>query len=203
MGLGQNTHSKMKTALLKPRSRTMGEIFYVHNDDINTCVRNQQDYTLGLFEWVEEEIESENVWGGKKREGETIWLSCICGSYIFSNARGLTVNHLARFWICRLITARYKASWHRGWRYIFFTELRGNVTVSPLKPCIYALLMKCDGERSWVCLHGGEGIFVHSLHVTVLIHERSCLFRVQTKWLWITRMLMCLCASFMLYWAGF
>lgn len=120
VGLGQNTHSKMKTALLKPRSRTMGEIFYVHNDDINTCVRNQQDYTLGLFEWVEEEIESENVWGGKKREGETIWLSRICGSYIFSNARGLTVNHLARFWICRLITAKYKASWHRGWRYIFF-----------------------------------------------------------------------------------
>lgn len=31
-----------------------GVIFYVHNDDINTCVRNQRDYTLELFEWVEE-----------------------------------------------------------------------------------------------------------------------------------------------------
>lgn len=29
-------------------------IFYVHIDDINTCVQNQRDYTLGLFEWVEE-----------------------------------------------------------------------------------------------------------------------------------------------------
>lgn len=33
--------------------------------------------------------------GGKKREGETIWLSCICGSYIFSNAIGLPVNNFA------------------------------------------------------------------------------------------------------------
>lgn len=41
-------------ALLKPRLSAIGVIFYVHNDDINTCVRNQRDYTLELFEWVEE-----------------------------------------------------------------------------------------------------------------------------------------------------
>lgn len=74
------------------------------------------------FEWVEEEIESENVWRGKKREGETIWLSCICGSYIFSNAIGLPVSHFACLRICGLITARYKTSWHCGWRFIFFRE---------------------------------------------------------------------------------
>lgn len=60
----------------------------------------------------------------------------------------------------------------------FFREVRGNVTVSPLKPCIYALLMKCDGEQSWVCLHGGKSVFVHSLHVSALIHE--CLFSALT-----------------------
>lgn len=37
---------------------------------------------------------------------------------------------------------------------LFF--LRGNVIVSPLRTCIYALLMKCDGERSWVCLQGAK-----------------------------------------------
>lgn len=42
-------------ALLKPRLSAIGVIFSAHNDDINTCVRNQRDYMLGLFfEWVEE-----------------------------------------------------------------------------------------------------------------------------------------------------
>lgn len=53
-GLSLNKYRERKIALLKPRLSAIGVIFYVHNDDINTCVRNQQDYTLGLFEWVEE-----------------------------------------------------------------------------------------------------------------------------------------------------
>lgn len=52
--LSLNKYREFKMALLKPRLSAIGVIFYVHNDDINTCVRNQQDYTLGLFEWVEE-----------------------------------------------------------------------------------------------------------------------------------------------------
>lgn len=43
-----------KTALLKLRLGAIGVIFYVHNDDINTRVRKRQDYTLELFEWVEQ-----------------------------------------------------------------------------------------------------------------------------------------------------
>lgn len=41
-----------------------GNISHVHNDDINTCVRNQQDYTLGL-----------RVGGGRERvrEGVRMW----------------------------------------------------------------------------------------------------------------------------------
>lgn len=37
-----------QNALLKPHLGTVGELFYVHKDDINTCAPNQQDYTLGL-----------------------------------------------------------------------------------------------------------------------------------------------------------
>lgn len=94
-GLSQNKYSERKTALLKPRLSAIGLIFYVHSDDINTCVRNQQDYTLGLFEWVEEGFRVRMCEEKKKREGETIWLSCIYGSYIPSSAMGLLVNHFA------------------------------------------------------------------------------------------------------------
>lgn len=53
-GLSQNKYDEGKTALLKSCLSTIGLTFYVHIYDISTCVRNQQDYTLGLFEWVEE-----------------------------------------------------------------------------------------------------------------------------------------------------
>lgn len=49
-GLSQYKHIEGgKNALLEPRSSAIGVIVYVHNDDINTCVQNQRDYTLGLF----------------------------------------------------------------------------------------------------------------------------------------------------------
>lgn len=49
----------------------------------------------------------------------------------------------------------------------FLGGLRGNVSVSPLKSCIYALLMKCDGEQSRVCLHGGGSVCVEATTYSV------------------------------------
>lgn len=116
------------------------------------------------------------------RDGDTIWLSCICGSYICSNAMGAcealcTLDH---GWIQYVVTPRVKVS--------FFQRTERGTLVSPLKPCIYALLMGCDGERSWVCLH----VFVNSLHVTVLIH--ACC-RLDTVHGWAVWILMCFCET--------
>ena len=39
---------------------------YIHNDDINTCVRNQQDYTLGLSSGWRKRLRVRMCEGGKK-----------------------------------------------------------------------------------------------------------------------------------------
>lgn len=51
-----------------------GNISHVHNDDINTCVRNKHDYTLGLSSGrrkSERERVSENV---EERQEERVWV---------------------------------------------------------------------------------------------------------------------------------
>lgn len=139
---------------------------YIHNDDINTCVRNQQDYTLGLSSGWRKRLRVRMCEGGKKRE--TIWLSCICGSYICSNAIGLPMNHFACLFVgWSQLDIKHPDTESEG---SFFRELRGNVSVSPLKPCI-CIINEMWREWSWVCLHGGESIFVHSLHVTGFSYE--------------------------------
>lgn len=117
----KNKHGEGKSALLMPRIRTIGELFHVHNDDINTCVRNQHDYTLGLSSGWRKRL---RVRMCERKKNPTIWLSCICGSYIFSNAIGLLVSHFKCLWTRGLITARYKTSWHWGWR-VFLVNWEG------------------------------------------------------------------------------
>lgn len=72
---------------LKPRLRTIGEIFYVHNDDINTCVRNQQDYTLGLSSGWRKRLRVRMCEGGKKRRKERLYGFHVSVAVIFSVMR--------------------------------------------------------------------------------------------------------------------
>lgn len=109
------------------------------------------------FEWVEEEIESENVWG-VKREKERLYGFYVSVAVIFSVMRLdclWTILHGYEFVGWSQLDIKHPDTEGEG---LFFRDLRRNVTVSPLKHCIYALLMKFDGEQSWVCLHGGESI---------------------------------------------
>lgn len=120
------------------------------------------------FEWVEEEIESEDVWGGK-REKERLYGFHVSVAVIFSVMRLdclWTVFHAYKFVGWSQLDIKHPDTEGEG---LFFRDLRGNVTVSPLKPCIYALLIKCDRELSWMCLHGGKSTFVHiHIHVCTL-----------------------------------
>lgn len=43
---------------------------------------------------------------------------------------------------------------------------------SPLKPCMYALLMECDRERDGRVSIGGEHVFVNSVRVRALAYGR-------------------------------
>lgn len=162
-----------ETVLVHPRSGVVREMHYVHNYDINTCVRNQQDYTLGFFEWAEEGIESENVWRGG-REGETIWLSCIYFSVMWEDCSEPFL-HAYDFvgWSQRDI----KDPDTEGEGLVLFRGLRRNgVVIKVLNICIINDMWR---EQSWVCLHEKkkESVFGHDVCVLQWWDRSAQLFR--------------------------
>lgn len=185
------------TALLKPHLNAIVVIFYAHNDDINTCARNQRDYTLELFEWVEEGFRV-TMWEWKKVKER------LCGFHvsvtvIFSVKQreySRAVMHKYEFVGWSPLDIGHSDSEGEG---LSFGELIGNATVSPLKPCIYALLMKCD--REWagcVCIRERMYLFM-GVHIWMLAphehikHSVSRLFSICAElWIWA-----------LLIWAGF
>lgn len=153
-----------KAAILKPCLRNIGEIFLCSQPwHQHMCTKPTRLYAWA-FVWVEEEIESENVWEGKERRRDYMAFmylglldSCnrtacepFCKAYAFVGWSQLDIKHL-----------------DIEGEGLFFRELRGNVRVSPLKPCIYALLMKCDGEQSRVCLHLSVGTMGERVYVYI------------------------------------
>lgn len=135
---------RKKRALLKPRLSAIGVIFYAHNDDINTCVQNQRDYTLGLFEWVEEGFRVRTCEWRKVKEG--LYSFHVAVAVVFPVIQGehfRAAMHAYAFVGWSESDIRHSDSEGEG---LSFRELIGNARVSPLKPCMYALLMKCDGE---------------------------------------------------------
>lgn len=124
----------------------------------STRVQNQRDYTLGLFEWVEEGFRVRTCEWRKVKE--TIWLSCICGSYVpviqTEHFRAIMQAYEIVGW--SELNIRHSDTEGEG---LSFKELIGNARVSPLKPCIYALLMKCDGGwAGCVCMRERMYLFI-------------------------------------------
>lgn len=148
--------------------RHRGDILCSH-DDINTCVRNQRDYTLELFEWVEEGFRVRMEEWRKVKERR-------CGFHVsvaltFPVMQGEHLRAVMRAYeFLGLITVSYKTFWHWGRRLIVWRTYRecSSVAIGAMHICIINEMWQ---GMSWVCLHEGENVFVHglnSVHVWML-----------------------------------
>lgn len=90
------------------------------------------------FEWVEKEIESENVWREKERRGAYMAFMYLWQLYFQDCLRAIL--HAFKFVGCSQLGIK-----HPDAEVYLYREVMKTVTVLPLKPCVYALLMKFDG----------------------------------------------------------
>lgn len=89
-----------------------------------------------------------------KREKRSIYGFHVAVAVIFS---GLPESHFASYTFVGWSQLGVK---HPDTEVYLYREVMETVTVLPLKSWGYALLMKCDGEQSRVCLYRTESMFI-------------------------------------------
>lgn len=113
---------------------------------------------LSFFEWVEEGFRV-RMWRKVKERlygfhVQYLWQLCF---QVKQREHLRAVMHEYEFVSWSQLDKRHRDTEGKG---LWFRELIGNAMVSPLNPCIYALLMKCDSEwaawgRECICSWAG------------------------------------------------